>query len=111
MQSGGISERVQAFVNFEAEKLQDAYEFIDDRIQQLEVTKLDGLCASDNSKEEMSEVLGEIKQLREDIKARIGKSLMGMNTAAESMSKDVIADLGKFGTEVLTAVFWYRLFF
>lgn len=100
--SGGISERIQSFVDFEATKLKEAYDYIEERIQQLETTKLGGYRASDTSKDEMITVLGEIKQVREDIKKRVGESLMGMNTAAESMSKNVIADLGKFGIEVFT---------
>lgn len=52
------------------------------------------------AREEMNEVLGEIKVLREDVKERVGDGLNGISTAAARISGEVISELGEFHNKV-----------
>jgi kinesin family protein 11 len=52
------------------------------------------------AKEEMDQVLEEIKILPEEVKARVGEGLQGLSAAAERISGEVIGELGAFHTQV-----------
>ncbi|CCX30040.1 Similar to Kinesin-like protein bimC; acc. no. P17120 [Pyronema omphalodes CBS 100304] len=95
-----ITERISGFVETESTEIQNAYDFIEERLEKFESARQEGDSSLEIGRDEMNNVLEEIKVLREDIKTRIGEGLKGLNNAAERMSNDVITDLGKFGVEL-----------
>jgi kinesin family protein 11 len=111
--SGSISERISSFVDSEKSRLQEAYDYAEDRLAKFQATVDAGYSTSLAHQHETDEILQEIITLREDLKTRIGNGLKGMNDAAARMANDVIVGLGKFGSEVrvippLTAISFVR---
>jgi kinesin family protein 11 len=58
------------------------------------------------AKEEMNEVLGEIKVLREEVKQKVGEGMNGLSTAAGRISAEVINELEGFHTQVGKPLFF-----
>lgn len=52
------------------------------------------------AKEDMNQVLEEIKILREEVKHKVGEGLNGLSVAAGRISAEVVAELGLFHTQV-----------
>ena len=52
------------------------------------------------ARDEMNEVLEEIKFLREDVKQKVGEGLQGLSVAAGRISAEVISELEGFHTQV-----------
>ncbi|KAI0151650.1 kinesin-domain-containing protein, partial [Xylariaceae sp. FL1272] len=91
-----ISGRMQAFVEAELEKLSTTQSFLDHNLEAFAHSKHELLDRKRQSKEEMDEVLEEIKEVRDHIKSRVGDSLRAIATAAETISHDVLSELGAF---------------
>jgi kinesin family protein 11 len=98
--SGSISERISSFVDSEKSRLQDAYDYVEDRLAKFQAAANAGHSTTKDRQQETDAILQEIIALRGDLKTRIGNGLKGLNDAAERMANDVIIDLGKFGSEV-----------
>lgn len=91
-----ISERMQTFVEAELEKLSTTQSFLDTNLEMFAMSKMDLMGQKQNSKKEMDEVLGEIKEVRNNIKERVGDSLQAIATAAETIAQDVLSELSTF---------------
>ena len=99
--SDAIVQRISGFVASERANMEEAYVFLSERIDKFN-TKEHELCEqTKESKNDMNHVLEEIKVLREDIKSRVGDSLKGLNNAAARIADDVVAELMRFGNEVI----------
>jgi kinesin family protein 11 len=91
-----ISERMQAFVREELEKLSSTQTFLDQNLAQFAESRAQLLRQKERSKEEMDGVLEEIKVVRDNVKQRVGESLQAIAAAAERIAGDVLSELGTF---------------
>jgi uncharacterized protein YoxC len=87
-------------VQEELQKLSSTQTFLDQNIASLEESGKDVSQQTSQSKEDMDQILEEIKTLREDVKTRVGEGLQGLSVAAERISAEVISELGAFHTQV-----------
>jgi kinesin family protein 11 len=103
----GVSNRMQAFVEGELEKLSSTQRFLEENVAALEASQLIVSQQTSSAKDEMDLVLEEIKTLREDVKTKVGKGLEGISVAAERISAEVISELGAFHTQVCRPDGWF----
>lgn len=99
----GVSEKMQNFVQEELRKLNSTQSFIDESLQQFELSRDDLLAQKARSKEEMDNVLEEIKVVRDNIKERVGESLQAIAAAAERIAADVLSELDTFHNDLHTS--------
>ncbi|KAK4184481.1 putative kinesin-like protein bimC [Podospora australis] len=95
-----ISERMQTFVQEELEKLASTQNFLDENLSLFTESKESLLQKKQQSKEEMDNVLEEIKIVRDNVKQRVGESLAAIAGAAEKIAGDVLSELGVFHTQL-----------
>lgn len=95
-----VSRRMQAFVQGELDKLSSTQTFLEQNMTAFEASGKDVSQQTSQAKEEMDQVLEEIKVLREEVKTRVGQGLQGLSAAAERISGEVIGELGAFHTQV-----------
>lgn len=98
-----VSDRMQQFVQEELQKLSSTQAFIDENLGQFGESKKDLIEQKEKSKEEMDNVLEEIKVVRNNIKQRVGESLESIAAAAERIAADVLSELTTFHSQVLTS--------
>ncbi|KAI0474038.1 kinesin-domain-containing protein [Xylariaceae sp. FL0804] len=91
-----ISQRMQSFVRGELEKLTSTQSFLDQNLELFAQSKKELMDQKQTSKDEMDNVLEEIKEVRDNIKLRVGESLQAIATAAETIAQDVLSELGAF---------------
>lgn len=95
-----LSDRMRLFVNEELQKLQNTREFLEDKATSFERSESEVVHQTTSAKENMHEILEEIKVLREEVKQRVGEGLNGLSAAAGRISAGVINELGGFHTQV-----------
>ncbi|KAI5859567.1 kinesin-domain-containing protein [Durotheca rogersii] len=95
-----ISERMHSFVQGELGKLSVTQSFLDQNLELFAQSKRDLAEQRQQSKDEMDEVLEEIREVRDHIKERVGESLQTIATAAERIAEDVLSELGTFHTQL-----------
>ncbi|KAI4861100.1 kinesin-domain-containing protein, partial [Hypoxylon rubiginosum] len=98
-----ISERMHSFVQRELQKLSSTQSFLDQNLELFAQSKRGLAEQKQQSKEEMDEVLEEIKVVRDHIKERVGESLQAIASAAERISQDVLSELGTFHNQLYTS--------
>ncbi|KAL8946861.1 MAG: hypothetical protein Q9222_006795 [Ikaeria aurantiellina] len=98
-----LSERMQKFTHEELQKLQDTREFLQEKVQCFEKSENEVIHQTKSAKEDMHEVLEEIKVLREEVKQKVGEGLNGLSAAAGRISAEVISELGGFHTQLHTS--------
>lgn len=91
-----VSQRMRDFVQQELQKLSATQNFLDDNLEKFESSKDDLLIQKQQSKEQMDNVLEEIKVVRDNIKERVGESLQAIAAAAERIAADVLSELDTF---------------
>ncbi|KAI1774549.1 kinesin-domain-containing protein [Hypoxylon cercidicola] len=95
-----ISERMHSFVQQELQKLSATQSFLDQNLELFAQSKRNLADQKQKSKDEMDEVLEEIKVVRDHIKERVGESLQAIASAAERISQDVLSELGTFHNQL-----------
>lgn len=95
-----LSDRMQGFVQEELHKLGTTQNFLKSKISSFEASEKEVVEQTSGAKEDMNEVLEEIKTLREDVKRKVGEGLNGLSAAAGRISAEVINELGNFHTQV-----------
>jgi kinesin family protein 11 len=95
-----VSERMQSFIGEELEKLSATQAFWETDVTAFGTAEEEVLGQSMSAKDEMDNVLEEIKTLREQVKSRVGLGLQGLSAAAARISEEVISELGAFHTQV-----------
>ncbi|KAL8921701.1 MAG: hypothetical protein Q9208_005630 [Pyrenodesmia sp. 3 TL-2023] len=98
-----LADGMQAFVNEELQQLQNTREFLDDKANSFENSESEVIQQTTSAKENMHEVLEEIKVLREDVKRQVGEGLNGLSAAAGRISAGVINELSGFHTQLHTS--------
>lgn len=96
----GLSNRMQSFVQEELQKLGSTQDFLREKAASFEASEKEVVQQTSGAKDEMNIVLEEIKDLREDVKRKVGEGLNGLSAAAGRISAEVINELGAFHTQV-----------
>lgn len=95
-----LSRRMQSFVEEELQKLGATQTLLEDKVESFEASEKEVIQQSTGAKEDMNQVLEEIKELREDVKRKVGQGLSGLSAAAGRISAEVINELGVFHNQV-----------
>ncbi|CAE7205401.1 hypothetical protein CFE70_008614 [Pyrenophora teres f. teres 0-1] len=95
-----ISERMQAFVTDELEKLGASQSFLQEKMEAYQTSEQEVNGQTAQARDHMNQVLEEIKTLREDVKIKIGAGLDELSAAAETISANIITELDAFHTQV-----------
>lgn len=98
-----VSQRMRSFVTEELQKLSATQGFLDENLQNFESSRDDLVERKERSKEEMDNVLEEIKVVRDNIKERVGESLQTIAAAAERIAADVLSELDTFHNHLHTS--------
>jgi kinesin family member 11 len=98
-----ISQRMQSFVQSEFQKLSSTQAFLDSNLDHFVQSRDNLVSQKEKSKLEMDEVLEEIKEVRDNIKERVGESLQSIAAAAEKIAQDVLIELGTFHDQLHTS--------
>ncbi|KAL8900219.1 MAG: hypothetical protein Q9207_005799 [Kuettlingeria erythrocarpa] len=98
-----LSDRMRLFVKEELQKLQSTREFLEDKATSFEKSESEVVHQTTSAKENMHDILEEIKVLREDVKQKVGEGLNGLSAAAGRISAGVINELGGFHTQLHTS--------
>lgn len=102
-----LSTRMQAFVKDELEQLGASQSFLQEKVQEFKTSEQEVNEQTTQSRDNLNEVLGEIKVLREDVKQKVGAGLNELSAAAEKISASIITELDAFYTEVRMAPIQY----
>jgi kinesin family protein 11 len=95
-----LSDRMQAFVRDELENLGASQTFLQEKMEAYQVSEQEVNEQTAKSRDDMNNVLEEIKTLREDVKQKIGAGLDELSAAAETISASIITELEAFHTQV-----------
>ena len=97
-----LSSKIQGFVREELHNISEARGFLETSDSSFEKAEKEVKQQTLGAKEEMNEVLEEIKILREAVKQKVGEGLTGLSSAAGRISAGVINELESFHTQVST---------
>lgn len=95
-----LSERMQAFVKDELDKLGASQSFLQEKMEAYRTSEQEVNEQTAQSRDHMNQILEEIKTLREDVKQKIGAGLDELSGAAETISANIITELDAFHTQV-----------
>lgn len=102
-----MASRMESFVQGELEKLQSTQELLKEKVCSFGMSEKEVVSQTSRAKNDMNDVLEEIKVLREEVKQKVGEGLNGLSAAAGRISAEVINELGGFHTQV--SLRWYSL--
>lgn len=97
------SRRIASFLTAETTKLEESAELLLAKTIDLERTQTEVEHQSSNARDDMNNVLEEIKVLREDVKEKVAEGLQGLSHAASKISGEVISELEDFHTQLHTS--------
>lgn len=95
-----LSLRMQAFVKDELAKLGGSQTFLQEKMKAFETSEREVNEQTAKSRDDMNEVLEEIKTLRGDVKQKVGAGLNELSAAAEKISASIITELDAFHAQV-----------
>ena len=101
-----LSGRMQGFVQEELQKLGATQDLLRRKVASFEASEKEVNQQTSGAKEDMNDVLEEIKELREDVKRKVGEGLNGLSAAAGRISAEVINELASFHTQVSSGTIW-----
>jgi len=99
-QISNMSNRMRSFVDEELAQLSSTEMFLERQLSVFGDSKQDLLVQGKKSKDEMDDVLEEIKVVRDTIKERVGQSLQAISGAAQRIASDVLDELDGFHKQV-----------
>lgn len=95
-----LSSRMQSFVHDELEKLGSSQAFLEEKMKSFELSEMEVNEQTAKARDDMNEVLEEIKTLREDVKQKVGAGLNDLSVAAQRISAGIVTELEAFHTQV-----------
>ena len=95
-----LSFRMQSFVHDELEKLGSSQTFLEEKIKSFELSEMEVNEQTAKARDDMNEVLEEIKTLREDVKQKVGAGLNDLSVAAQRISAGIVTELEAFHSQV-----------
>lgn len=97
------SERIRNFVSAELDRTSYAHSVLDDGLIHLAQKVQANETQTSTARDQMNNVLEEIKVLRDDVKTKVGEGLNGLSDAAARISGEVISELDQFHTQLFTS--------
>ncbi|KAF2205906.1 kinesin family protein-like protein [Delitschia confertaspora ATCC 74209] len=98
-----LSVKMQSFVQDELEKLGASQSFLQEKMQAYEVSEQEVNQQTAKARNDMNEVLEEIKSLREEVKLKVGAGLNDLSAAAQKISANILTELDAFHTQLQTS--------
>ena len=98
-----LSERTDQFVSAELQKLKEKQDLLQKCVANYDSSENRLQQQTSIARDEMNDILEEIKTLREEVKAKVGEGLQGLSAAAEKISGEVISELEQFHTQLHTS--------
>ncbi|KAF2141038.1 uncharacterized protein K452DRAFT_272856 [Aplosporella prunicola CBS 121167] len=95
-----LSLRMQGFVQDELQKLGVSQSMLEEKSKAFEQSEKEVNEQTAKSRDDMNEVLEEIKTLREDVKQKVGAGLNDLSAAAERISAGIVTELEAFHTQL-----------
>lgn len=95
-----VQRRMQDFVDEELQKLSATQAFLDKHLDEFVESKKELLERKQASKDDMDQVLEEIKVIRDSVKEKTGQSLHVVSNAAERVWGDVLQEMDDFRSTV-----------
>lgn len=103
-----LSSQLEAFVGEELVEMTTSKQSLEEVASRFKMAKLEVNQQASTTRNEMNEVLEEIKVLREDVKQKVGDGLQGLSAAAGRISAGVINELEDFHTQVSFKHHWWK---
>ncbi|KAK9458820.1 P-loop containing nucleoside triphosphate hydrolase protein [Lipomyces oligophaga] len=98
-----IVDKVKTMLVAETATLGGVYKIIDSRVTEFD-TQQNALVGSiSGSKEEMNQVLEQIKELRDDIRNKVGEGLNGLTDATEKIAQELISQIELYQNHTSTS--------
>ena len=97
---GDLANRIQSYVHDELAEIEARTTAVQETASRFQQSESQVSEQSSTARDEMNEVLEEIKVLREDVKNKVGEGLQGLSVAAGRISAEVIKELEGFHTQV-----------
>ncbi|KAL3446731.1 P-loop containing nucleoside triphosphate hydrolase protein [Aspergillus insuetus] len=94
------SNRITEFIANELSQVRTAQTSLTDFSQTLDEAYSKAKAETSSAHDEMNNVLEEIKDLREDVKSKVGEGLNGLSAAAARISKEVIGEFVEFHAQL-----------
>ena len=91
-----LSSRMQFFVSDELQELQSSQAFLREKSLAFDKSEAEVNAQTSKAKDEMNEVLEEIRTLREDVKQQVGSGLNDLSAAAQRISAGIASELDAF---------------
>lgn len=95
-----VANRMEVFVSKELENHGVTQRFLQEKVSSFETSEKEVLGQTVGAKEDMNEVLEEIKILQEEVKQKVGEGLNGLSAAAGRISAEVMNELEAFHSQV-----------
>lgn len=95
-----MSSRMQGFVQDELAELQQSQSFLQEKSEAFQKSEKDVNVQTSKARDDINEVLTEIKTLREDVKRKVGAGLQDLNGAAGRITAGIASELEGFHTQL-----------
>ncbi|ORY10686.1 P-loop containing nucleoside triphosphate hydrolase protein [Clohesyomyces aquaticus] len=95
-----LSRRMQAFVKDELDKLGASQTFLEEKMKAFNSSEHEVNEQTAKARDDMNEVLEEIKTLRAEVKDKVGAGLNELSAAAEEISANIITEIEGFKTQL-----------
>jgi kinesin family protein 11 len=95
-----LSARMQSFVQDELQNLKSSQQMLQQKSAAFETSHKEVNEQTAKSRDNLNEVLEEIKSLREDVKEKVGASLNELSAAAQRISAGVMTEIDSFHTQL-----------
>ncbi|KAI4217489.1 MAG: hypothetical protein LQ351_000084 [Letrouitia transgressa] len=95
-----VANRMEVFVSKELENHGVTQRFLQEKVSSFETSEKEVLGQTVGAKEDMNEVLEEIKILQEEVKQKVGEGLNGLSAAAGRISAEVMNELEAFHSQL-----------
>ncbi|KAF2009334.1 kinesin family protein-like protein [Aaosphaeria arxii CBS 175.79] len=96
----GLAATMQRFVKDELDQLGSSQSFLGEKLELFDTSEKEVNEQTARARDDMNQVLGEIINLREDVKLNVGEGLNELSAAAEKISASIITELDAFHTQL-----------
>jgi kinesin family protein 11 len=95
-----LSSRMQTFVQDELQNLKSSQQMLQEKSAAFETSHNEVDEQTSKSRDNLNEVLNEIKSLREDVKVKVGAGLGELSAAAQRISAGIMTEIDSFHTQL-----------